>query len=159
MNVSRRQALAGASALGLCLLAGGTAAIGAAGKSKPAMTMYRSAGCGCCLKWADLAKAEGYAVNVTNVDDIMTIKARAGVPESLASCHTVTVGGYVVEGHVPFAAVARLLRDRPKGVAGIAVPGMPAGTPGMEVPGEDHSKTKFDVTAFTAAGQTRPFAY
>ena len=159
ITLSRREALFGGSALGIALL-GGTAAF-ATSKSKPAMTMYRSAGCGCCLKWADHAKAAGYPVTVNNVDDIMAVKSKLGVPRSLASCHTTTVGGYVVEGHVPFEAVSRLLREKPRGIAGIAVPGMPAGSPGMEAHGDhgEHSRTKFEVSAFNAGGEARPFAY
>lgn len=160
MNVTRRQALSGASALVAALLAGGGAAIASTGK--PAMTLHRSAGCGCCLKWAQLAKAAGYPVVVKNVGDIGLVKARLGVPDSLAACHTTEVGGYVVEGHVPFEAVAKLLRDKPKGIAGIAVPGMPAGSPGMEMGngGHDHSgHSAIEVFAFTKTGVKRPFAF
>jgi len=158
VSLSRREALFGATALGLAL-AGGTAAFGAA-KSKPVMTMYRSAGCGCCLKWADHAKAAGYEVEVNNVDDVMAIKTRLGVPSDLVSCHTTTVGGYVIEGHVPFEAVDKLLRLKPSKIAGIALPGMPAGSPGMEVHGDHGSpKKKFAVTAFAASGAKQAFAY
>jgi len=159
VNVTRREALAGGSALAAMLIGGGSAAFAAAGK--PAMTLHRSAGCGCCLKWAELAKAQGYPVEIRNVQDIMLVKARLGVPDALAACHTTEVGGYVVEGHVPFEAVAKLLRDKPKGVAGIAVPGMPAGSPGMAM-GHEHEHgdhAKFDVFAFTRTGVKRPFTF
>lgn len=153
---TRRQLLGGASAAAVTLLAGGAAV--AAGPARPAMTMYRSPGCGCCLKWAEIAKAAGYRVNVVSTQDIMAVKARLGVPDSLASCHTTRVGNYVVEGHVPLAAVARLLRDRPRGVAGIAVPGMPAGSPGMEVPGQQ-AGVPVEVFAFAAGGASKAFAF
>lgn len=158
VSMSRREALFGASALGIAMI-GGTAAIGASARAKPAMTMYRSEGCGCCLKWAEIAKAAGYPVAIRNVDDVMAVKARLGVPDQLAACHTTVVGGYVVEGHVPFEAVAALLRKKPSGIVGIAVPGMPAGSPGMEVPGHDHGNSKFAVTAFGGGGRTAAFAY
>ena len=153
---SRRQLLGGASAAAVTLLAGaGTAA---AKPARPAMTMYRSPGCGCCLKWAEIARAAGYPVEVVSTDDIMGMKGRLGVPDSLASCHTTKVGNYVVEGHVPLAAVARLLRDRPNGVTGIAVPGMPAGAPGMEVHG-DHGGQPIEVFAFAGDGTSKTFAF
>jgi hypothetical protein len=159
-NWTRREALAGGSAVVAALLCGGTAVAAAA---KPAMTMYRNPGCGCCLKWAELAKAAGYPVEVKSVSDIMLLKARLGVPEDLAACHTTEVGGYVVEGHVPFEAVAKLLRDKPKGVAGIAVPGMPAGSPGMEMGhshGHDHgAHSILEVFAFTRTGVKKAFAF
>lgn len=156
MRVTRREALGGASALAAFLLTGGTAAAAAA---KPAMTVHRSPGCGCCLKWAELAKAAGYPVKIVPTDDIALVKARLGVPDSLAACHTTEVGGYVVEGHVPFEAVATLLRDKPKGIAGIAVPGMPAGSPGMAMGHAhgEHDHANIEVFAFTRTGAKRPF--
>ena len=158
-NWTRREALAGASAAAVALIAGGAAM--AAGPARPAMTTYRSPTCGCCGKWVELARAAGYAVKVNNVDDIMAVKSKLGVPNDLASCHTTTVGGYVVEGHVPFAAVDKLVRDKPKGIRGIAVPGMPAGSPGMEVHGgHDHgTHQSIEVRAFTSTGASRAFAY
>lgn len=153
---SRRQLLGGASAAAVTVLVGGAAI--AAGPARPAMTMYRSPGCGCCLKWAEIARAAGYPVEVFSTGDIMAVKARLGVPDSLASCHTTTVGSYVLEGHVPFAAVARLLRDRPRNVAGIAVPGMPAGSPGMDVHGEQ-AAGPIAVFAFARNGASRAFAF
>ena len=100
-------------------------------------------------------------VAVKSVADVSLVKARLGVPDSLASCHTTEVGGYVVEGHVPFEAVAKLLRDKPKGVAGIAVPGMPAGSPGMEMGhGHDHGAHQaVEVSAFTRTGVKKAFAF
>ena len=120
-------------------------------------------GCGCCHAWADLARARGYAVEVEEFTDPEAQKAALGVPGDLASCHTVLIDSYLFEGHVPFAALEHVLRERP-GIAGLAVPGMPMGSPGM---GDDPA-ARFDVIAFggTAgactvyyrAGTARPFA-
>jgi hypothetical protein len=120
------------------------------------MTMYRDAGCGCCMAWANLAERAGYQVSVQNVADMAAVKRRLGVPAALASCHTVLVGGFVVEGHVPFPAVGRLLSQRPMDIRGIAVPDMPVGSPGMEVPGG--TREPFDVIAFFRNGRTARFA-
>ena len=130
-----------------------------AGDREPAqpaeMTVYRDPGCGCCEQWAALAKQAGYKVSLVDRTDMRAVKRRYGVPEQLAACHTAIVGNYAVEGHVPFADVARLLRDKPRDVKGIAVPGMPVGSPGMEVPGA--AKQPFKVMAFDSSGGIREF--
>ena len=136
MTFDRRLFLAGASAAAL-----GLAAPARAGGT--AMTVTKSPTCGCCSAWAEIAAREGYDVRPVDVDDITEIKLRLGVPEDLWGCHTAEVDGYVVEGHVPFEAVARLLSERPD-VVGIAAPGMPMGSPGM---GYDPS-ARYDVFAF-----------
>ena len=120
-----------------------------------AMTVYRDPSCGCCEAWAEIARKAGYPVRVVDHQDMPAIKRHHGVPEALASCHTAIVGGYAVEGHVPLADVARLLKERPAGIRGIAVPGMPRGSPGMEMP--DGAKDSFQVMAFDAAGKTTTF--
>jgi hypothetical protein len=118
------------------------------------VTVYKSPTCGCCANWVDHMREHGYTVVVNDMQDVQPVKAREGVTESLASCHTATVGGYVVEGHVPAADVQRLLSERPK-ITGIAVPGMPVGSPGMEGGTPD----RYDVVAFDrATGATRVFA-
>jgi hypothetical protein len=127
----------------------------AAAAPGPSMTVFRDANCGCCKSWAEIARKAGYAVSVRDEQDMPGVKRRLGVPEALASCHTVEVGGYVIEGHVPLEEVARLLREKPAGVRGIAVPGMPIGSPGMEVP--DGTKQPFQVIAFDAAGNSSVF--
>ena len=99
-----------------------------------AMTVYRDPSCGCCEAWAEIARNAGYQVQLVDHQDMPAIKRQHGVPEELASCHTTIVDGYAIEGHVPLAAVARLLGERPNGIRGIAVPGMPRGSPGMEMP-------------------------
>ena len=120
--------------------------------SSPAMTVFRDPSCGCCESWAAIARRAGYNVDVRDHRDMPSVKRRLGVPEQLASCHTTQVSGWVIEGHVPLEYVARLLRERPQGIRGIAVPGMPVGSPGMEIP--DGRTEPFEVIAFDAAGNT-----
>lgn len=122
----------------------------AAAGGKPAVTVYKSASCGCCSKWVDHMKTNGFTVTAVDVDDIEVPMKTYGVPSSLASCHTAIVGGYVVEGHVPADVVSRMLREKPA-IRGIAVPGMPVGSPGMEVPGY---KDAYNVVSFDKAGKT-----
>ncbi|WP_373491371.1 DUF411 domain-containing protein [Parasphingorhabdus sp.] len=113
-------------------------------------TMYRDAGCGCCLDWADHA-AEGLDAEVTAENaDMQTVKDLHGVPANLRSCHTMIVEGYVIEGHVPAEAIRKLLREKPQDVTGIAVPGMPVGSPGME---QGDLKQPYQVIAFGPKGQ------
>lgn len=114
-------------------------------KSSPSKTMsvYHSKTCGCCLKWIEHLKASGFNVEAHAVDDMTSIKVARDVSGDLASCHTAIIDGYVIEGHVPVTALEKLLRERPA-IKGLAVPGMPMGSPGMEGPYND----KYDVIAF-----------
>ncbi len=123
--------------------------------SGAAMTVFRDPSCGCCKAWANLALKAGYRVTLREDQDMAGLKRRLDVPEALASCHTAQVNGLVVEGHVPLEDVERLLRERPAGVKGIAVPGMPVGSPGMEVP--DGTRQPFQVIAFDTAGNMAVF--
>lgn len=91
--------------------------------------------CGCCSVWVERMQAAGFTVKARNVEDTSPIAKAAGVPDGLRSCHTAKVGGYAIEGHVPAADIKRLLAQKPKGAVGLSVPGMVAGSPGMEVPG------------------------
>ncbi len=116
------------------------------------VTVYKSATCGCCKKWVSHLRDNGYKVKTINVANIRTIKKEQGVPEQLASCHTALVDGYVVEGHVPAAAIKRLLAERPK-TKGIAVPGMPMGSPGMK----GSRKDKYEVLTFNNNSATGIF--
>lgn len=120
-----------------------------------AMTVYRDPGCGCCEKWAALARGAGYQVSLIDSADMPSIKRKYGVPDQLLSCHTAVVGDYAVEGHVPLEDVKSLLGRRPDGVKGLAVPGMPLGAPGMEAP--DGTRQPFQVMAFDAAGKISAF--
>ena len=125
--------------------------------SKPAlvpMQVYKTPTCGCCGKWVEHVKQAGFAPEVDDMPDVAPVKAKAGVPRALQSCHTALVGGYVIEGHVPADLVHRLLREKPP-VAGIAVPGMPAGSPGMEM---GDRKDPYEVIAFTKDGTTSVYA-
>jgi hypothetical protein len=121
----------------------------------PLMVVYKSPTCGCCAKWIDHVKANGFRVEIHDVNDnVAAKKAEWRVPGELHSCHTAKVGDYVLEGHVPAAEIKRLLAEKPA-VAGLAVPGMPRGSPGMEGP---YPAEKYDVVAFTHDGQTSVFA-
>lgn len=106
-----------------------------AAETLPKMTVTRDPNCGCCGNWVAHVKAAGFTVEVVEVPDVAPLKTRLGVPDALASCHTAEIGGYVVEGHVPAEAIRRLLAERPK-ATGLAVAGMPLGSPGMEVAGQ-----------------------
>ena len=120
--------------------------------------VHRSASCGCCGGWVEHLRAAGFNVTEELSDDLSPVAARLGVPETLRSCHTGEIGGYFVEGHVPAADVQRLLRERPSG-RGIAVPGMPLGSPGMEVPGagvEPYLIFTFDRHGLTTLFERRP---
>ena len=143
--LSRRHLLAGLAAL---------AAVRPAFAAAPQVEVWKNRGCGCCSAWARHLEQAGLVVAVHEVDDAAAIGAAAGVPADLAGCHTAKVAGYVVEGHVPAAAVQRLLAERPA-VQGLAVPGMPLGSPGMEVPGQPAEP--FDVISFAAYGSRALF--
>lgn len=93
-------------------------------------TVYKDPNCGCCAAYVDILEEAGYEVNVENTGDLMAVKAEHGVPRMLSSCHTTLIDGYVFEGHIPLKSVERVLEERPM-IRGIAVPGMPAGSPGM----------------------------
>lgn len=117
--------------------------------------VYKSPTCGCCGDWVEHLRAAGFEVKVENVQDMVAVKRRLGVPDPMASCHTAVVDGYVVEGHVPAEDLRRFLVEAPD-LAGIAVPGMPVGSPGMEVEGQPAQP--YDVLAFDAQGRTKVFA-
>ncbi len=120
----------------------------------PELTVYRSPTCRCCGHWVDHMKAAGFEVQDVVTEDMAALKAQYGVPEDAASCHTATVAGYVIEGHVPAADVQRLLSEQPN-VLGIAAPGMPMGSPGMEMGDRVDSYT---VVSFSQTGDTATFA-
>lgn len=151
-----------AHAIRFAILAAAALGLGAAvtrdanpGEAQPAiMTVYKSPTCGCCAKWVDHIKASGIQVKAIDVEDLAEIKAASGVPAALQTCHTAVIQGYVVEGHVPGDVVQQLLRDKPA-IAGIAVPGMPLGSPGME----GSPKQPYDIIAWDKAGKTRVFAH
>ncbi|MGC4082933.1 MAG: DUF411 domain-containing protein [Vicinamibacterales bacterium] len=110
-------------------------------QGKPQMTVYKSSTCGCCSKWVEHMQANGFEMKAIDVDDIDKVKRERGVPDAAVSCHTGIISGYIVEGHMPATAVKKMLAEKPA-IVGIAVPGMPMGSPGMEVPsGQKESST------------------
>lgn len=141
--------------MGLLLIAGFSLELAAEEAGKPMeMTVYRSPTCGCCGKWLEHAKQNGFKINDVISEDMDAIKARFGIPEKLASCHTAVVDGYVVEGHVPAADIQKMLQTKAK-VAGIAAPGMPMGSPGMEMGGR---QDPYNVVSFDKEGKAEVFA-
>jgi hypothetical protein len=155
------RSVAAAVASAVVLIGGASVAVvssqsGKASANKPSVAVFKSPTCGCCAKWNDHMTAAGHVVTSRDVTDMTAVKDEHRVPSSLRSCHTALVGGYVIEGHVPADVVAKLLAERPAGVVGIAVPGMPMGSPGMESP--DGFKTPYQVMAFTQDGQSRVYA-
>jgi len=118
------------------------------------MTVYRSESCGCCGKWITHAQQNQFNIKSVISDDMLAIKAKLGVPEKLASCHTAIVDGYVIEGHVPAEDIKKLLQTKPN-LAGIAAPGMPLGSPGMEMAGQ---KDAYRVVSFDKEGKFEVFA-
>ena len=131
-------------------------AVGALLAQSPAtIAVVRDPGCGCCLQWVAHLKKAGYNAIVTESSNMAAVKDSRGVPAAARSCHTGVIGGYVIEGHVPAEDIKRLLKDRPN-VVGLAVAGMPSGSPGMEVP--SGVIAPYDVLAFDKAGKTTVFA-
>lgn len=118
------------------------------------VSVWRDPTCGCCGGWVAHMRAEGFAVEDQVVPSVAPARRRLGTPADLLSCHAAEVEGFVLEGHVPAAAIRRLLDERPEGVRGLAVPEMPVGTPGMEMPGG--RVDTYDVIAF-GSGPHRPF--
>lgn len=127
---------------------------GGANAAPPAVTVYKTASCGCCVGWVEHLQAAGFQTQVHDVADLAAVKGQLGVPPALGSCHTATVGGYVIEGHVPAADIARLLAQRPAG-KGLAVPGMPVGSPGME---QGEQVDPYQVLLWGEGGAPRVFA-
>lgn len=118
------------------------------------LTVFRSPTCSCCGEWIAHMESHGFRIIDQITEDMDTVKQRYGVPAPLASCHTTVADGYVIEGHVPAEDVARLLKEKPA-VAGIAVPGMPIGSPGME---SGDYREPYAVVSFTQAGEALPYA-
>ena len=118
------------------------------------LQVWKDPNCGCCEQWVAHVRQAGFAVTVRDTSDMSTVKAAMGVPEALGSCHTARVGSYTIEGHVPADVIKQLLAEKPV-ARGLAVPGMPMGSPGMEQGGR---KDRYDVLLFDKAGRTRVFA-
>ena len=141
----------------LFALAGGLAVPHArrvfAGAALPALVAYRNPGCGCCENWAKLMEAAGFKTTMLDDPDLAARRTSLGLPESLAGCHLAQIGPYVIEGHVPADDLLRLLRERPA-AKGLAVPGMPSGSPGME----GGEVEKYDVLIFQADGSSEVYS-
>ena len=145
MKIRRREFLALAP---LALIACAEAA------AATVVEVVKSPYCGCCSQWVEHLRAAGFEVRVTDIEDVTPTARRLGVPDDLRSCHTASVGGYAVEGHVPAADIRRLLAERPD-AAGIAVPGMPIGSPGME---QGERRQRYATLLFGRDGSRRLFA-
>lgn len=120
----------------------------------PTVQVFKNPSCSCCGAWVDHMKAAGFSVTVTEVADTSVARKRQGLPDRFGSCHTAVVGGYVVEGHVPAADVKKLLAMKPVAV-GLAVPGMPVGSPGMEM---GSRKDPYQVFLVARVGRERVFS-
>lgn len=131
------------------------ASFAAAVQEAPTIQVYKAPTCGCCGLWVAHLEDEGFDVETINVNssELVAVKQTRGVDSDLMSCHTAIVGDYVVEGHVPASDIARLLEERPE-IAGLAVPGMPTGSPGMEGP----DREPYDVLTFGGEGERRVWA-
>jgi hypothetical protein len=141
MMLNRRLLTLGLSALAL------SAATRTSRAREPLITVSKDPNCGCCNGWIEHLRAAGFAVEARDTNEINRVKARLGVPSELASCHTAEVAGYVIEGHVPASSIRKLLAEKPV-ARGLAVPGMPVGSPGMEVPGappDDYAVILFEA--------------
>jgi hypothetical protein len=118
----------------------------------PPVEVWKDASCGCCLGWVEHMRQAGFTVTINATEDMDSVKRTKGVPDTLQSCHTAVVNGYVLEGHVPAADALKLLAERPA-AKGLAVPGMPASAPGMDQPGE-----AYEVILFGTPTGTRTYA-
>jgi hypothetical protein len=145
LKLTRRGAVAAFAAALVPVRAGATATL-------PKITITKDPTCGCCSGWAEHVKLAGFPVEIAEVSDINRVKVRLGIPTNLYACHTAEVEGYLLEGHVPASTIKRLLFERPK-VRGLAVRGMPVGSPGMEVEGAEPET--YDVIVFGSNGQSR----
>ena len=138
------------AALGLAATVAGVAGLALAAPSPgPEVIVYKSPTCGCCKQWVEHVQAAGFRVTVHDTSSLAGVMERYGVPRKLTACHTAIVDGYVVEGHVPADVIQRLLKERPE-IAGVAVPGMPAGSPGME----SDTPAKYYILTFDKNGAT-----
>ena len=131
----------------------GEAPAAASAQELPTVLVYKTPTCGCCNGWIEHLEQAGFTVDARDTRDLMTVKQDAGVPTQLSSCHTAIVDGYVVEGHIPAEHVKSLVADKPD-VAGIAVPGMPIGSPGME----GANAQPYQVLSFTRGGEVAVYA-
>jgi len=141
-------------AIAALVLAGGILVVrGSGAQDLPEITVYKSPTCGCCAKWVTHLEENGFDVKSIDTPNVNTMKKRYGVPGDLTSCHTAVIDGYVVEGHVPADVIKQMIEEHPE-AAGIAVPGMPVGSPGMEGPNPE----EYDIMAFQKDGGRSVYA-
>ena len=152
-NRFNRIVLAGAGLLAGLIALAGAVVIGQKPAEAADVVVYKSPTCGCCTKWVDHLERNGFSVEVHEEQAMGAIKDRLNIPRGLQSCHTAQVGGYFVEGHVPAREIRRMLDEKPA-IRGLAVPGMPMGSPGMEGPRTD----PYDVLSFDKAGASSVYA-
>jgi hypothetical protein len=155
---SRESAPAGSDAPAAAASAPATRAVASILEAAPGedvIQVYKSPTCGCCGDWVEHLREHGFAVEVIDQPNMTAVKNELGLPRDMASCHTARIAGYLVEGHVPAEDIQRLLDERPA-VAGLAVPGMPVGSPGMEV--EGRAADPYEVLAFERDGSTSVWA-
>ena len=147
----RRALLAGAVAAGA---SAASPALAQKRSAPVAVTVYKTPWCGCCGGWVTHLSASGFAPKVVELQDLAPIRAKHGIADALASCHTGVVGAYALEGHIPASDIRKLLKEKPK-ARGLAVPGMPLGSPGMEMP--DGRREPYDTLLVLTDGRTRVF--
>jgi hypothetical protein len=138
--------------IGAAAITGLTAASAAA---KTPITVYKTPTCGCCKLWVEHLEKNGFAPKTHDLNDLTETKDALGVPDALRSCHTAVIGRYVIEGHVPADLITKLVKEKPTNILGLGVPGMPAGSPGMEM---GSRKDPYDVFAFTRDGKRSVYA-
>jgi hypothetical protein len=151
MSYTRRSFIRAAAASAAGLLVVPSLAEAAAGTP---ITVYKTPTCGCCRAWVEHLEKNGFAPKTHDLPDLSETKDTLGVPDALRSCHTAVLGRYVFEGHVPADLIRKVIAEKPN-ILGLAVPGMPAGSPGMEVPGR---KDAYDVIAFSRDGKRTVYA-
>ena len=137
----------------LMVLAGFLVTVSALAESE--VTVYKSPTCGCCKKWISHLEDNGFRVKAVDMNSVMPIKRQYGIGNSTASCHTALIDGYVIEGHVPASDIKRLLKDKPGHIRGLAVPGMPVGSPGME---QGARKDPYAVLSIDKTGRTEVYS-
>ena len=124
---------------------------------KVLIEVWKDPNCGCCKDWVKHLQQDGFAVKVTETPDTAAMRAKLGIPQQFGSCHTALVGGYALEGHVPAKEIRRLLKEKPAAI-GLAVPGMPVGSPGMDAPVYQGRRDPFDVLLVMKNGDSKVYA-
>ena len=145
MNIFFKILFVVAAALALSLSGCSKPAEKPVSKTQEILQVYKRETCGCCGKWVDHMEASGYVTQVTNLQDLAPIKQKFGIPDNFQSCHTAIQAGYFFEGHIPEEVISRFLSEKPQGALGLAVPGMPLGSPGMEYKEQFHEYPVFQI--------------